>query len=54
MTTPRMTVMMCHDCCCGTRRKHPGVDHQALREQLHACASDTLRVRTVECLDECD
>lgn len=55
MTTPRprRTVMMCHDCCCGTPTKHPGFDSAAQRDALRACADDEIRVRTVECLDEC-
>lgn len=45
--------MMCHDCCCGTAGKHPGFDSAAQRDALLACADDEVRVRTVECLDEC-
>lgn len=46
--------MVCHDCCCGTQDKHPGTDHEAQRRALRRCASDRVRVREVECLDECD
>lgn len=55
MTTsqPRRTVMMCHDCCCGTAGKHPGFDCAAQRDALRACADGEVRVRTVACIDEC-
>ncbi|GGF50392.1 hypothetical protein GCM10011519_25430 [Marmoricola endophyticus] len=46
--------MVCHDCCCGTTTKHPTVDHEAQRHAVRRCASDRVRVREVECLDECD
>lgn len=29
---------VCRGCCCGTRAKHPNVDHAALEEQLRAGA----------------
>ena len=46
--------MVCHDCCCGTESKHPDTDHEAQRRALRGCASDRVRVREVDCLDECD
>jgi (2Fe-2S) ferredoxin len=29
-----VTVTVCRDCCCGTKRKHPDVDHDAQLNQL--------------------
>lgn len=46
--------MVCHDCCCGTTRKHPGVDHEGLRAELPALADDEVRVQVVDCLGECE
>lgn len=59
MTLPERDVLVCRDCCCGTTAKHPRTDHDAQREALLACADDGgsgggVRVRVVECLDECD
>ncbi len=50
---PDVSIMVCHDCCCGTSRKHPSVDHRAQRDQLLALESDTVRVQVVDCLDLC-
>jgi len=44
---PSLTV--CRDCCCGTARKHPGVDHRAQLERFRAAG----RVRVSDCLDAC-
>lgn len=50
---PRVHVLVCRGCCCGTLRKHPDTDHQgqvaALRE-----AVGTAAVREVDCLGRCD
>ena len=51
--SPRVTVMVCHDCCCGTRKKHPGTNHEAQRAALLALDAGDVRVRVVDCLDEC-
>jgi hypothetical protein len=46
---------LCDDCCCGTTRKHPGVDHAALRGRLASAATSTGgRSRTVGCLGVCE
>ena len=42
-------VQICRGCCCGTERKHPGVDHD---EQI-AAISAIARTRIVECVGEC-
>ncbi|HWS31942.1 MAG TPA: hypothetical protein VN408_04275 [Actinoplanes sp.] len=46
-----MTV--CRDCCCGSLRKHPGVDHDGQLETLRAELEPANRVRTSLCLDVC-
>ena len=51
---PERTVMLCHDCCCGTFSKHPDVDHDTQRDRLLALGDERTRVRVVDCLDECD
>ena len=42
-------VLICRGCCCGTERKHPETDHDALIAALSAVA----RTRVVDCVDEC-
>ena len=47
-------VSFCHDCCCGTRRKHPGVDHDALRADLREGLRNAAIVTQSACLDVCE
>ncbi|CAL9560333.1 hypothetical protein SUDANB121_04638 [Nocardiopsis dassonvillei] len=50
----RLTV--CRGCCCGTRKKVPGVDHKAQLARLSAIddhAGRTVPVRTSKCLGIC-
>lgn len=48
-------VLLCDACCCGTDRKHPGVDHAAIRERLgSAVASTGGRSQRVDCLGVCE
>lgn len=50
------TVSVCRGCCCGTRRKHPDIDHAWQLERLRAAAGDSagvVSVRTTDCLDAC-
>lgn len=47
------TITVCRDCCCGSRRKHPGVDHDGQVEVLRAALEPAHRVRTSLCLDVC-
>ena len=55
MTLPDRDVLMCRDCCCGSGAKRPRTDHGAQREALLACSGvDGVRVRVVDCLDQCD
>jgi hypothetical protein len=44
---------VCRDCCCGTERKHPGVDHAGQLLALRAAAGRADAVRVSECLDAC-
>jgi (2Fe-2S) ferredoxin len=47
-------VTVCRGCCCGTRAKHPDVDHAAQLDQLRGGIVGTNRVRTSDCLGACD
>ncbi|MFG1955065.1 hypothetical protein [Micromonospora sp. NPDC048830] len=46
-----MTV--CRDCCCGSARKHPEVDHDAQLRHLRDTLPAPHRVRVSTCLDLC-
>lgn len=60
MALPDRDVLLCRDCCCGAAAKHAGVDHAAQRDALEALHDPAgrrgprVRVRVVDCLDECD
>ena len=47
------TVTVCRDCCCGSRRKHPSVNHDAQLATLRTALEPDHRVRTSLCLDVC-
>jgi hypothetical protein len=47
-------VRVCRDCCCGTERKHPGVDHEGLLSRLVDGAAGAGRVTPSACLLACD
>ena len=47
-------VRVCRDCCCGTARKHPGVDHDGLLDRLRSGVAAAGRVDVTECLLACD
>jgi predicted metal-binding protein len=53
MSSTLPTVTVCRGCCCGTRKKHPDVDHRAQLDELRASVKDVARVRTSDCLDDC-
>ena len=54
MSLPDRDVLLCRGCCCGTE-KHPRTDHDAQREALlDVDGRDGVRVRVVDCLDQCD
>ena len=47
-------VWVCRGCCCGTRAKHPGVDHAALERRLREGASRAgYRYEVTDCLGPC-
>ncbi|KGN29963.1 hypothetical protein N802_10080 [Knoellia sinensis KCTC 19936] len=45
---------VCRDCCCGTERKHPGVDHDGLLARIEDGALGAARVTRSACLLACD
>ena len=47
-------VRVCRDCCCGTERKHPGVDHDGLLARLEVGTRGRARVLRSACLLACD
>lgn len=53
-TTAGCTVTVCRGCCCGTERKHPGVDHAGQVAALRAGLGGAGRVRVTDCLDACE
>ncbi|GAA4947517.1 hypothetical protein [Actinoplanes utahensis] len=50
---PGCTLTVCRDCCCGSLRKHPGVDHDGQLDNLRAALEPAHRIRTSLCLDAC-
>lgn len=48
------TIRVCRDCCCGTERKHPGVDHDGLLARLEDGVRGAARVSVSTCLLACD
>ncbi len=47
-------VWVCRGCCCGTKRKHPGVDHASLERALRAGARAAgMRYEVTDCLGPC-
>ena len=53
-----VTVTVCRDCCCGTARKHPDVDHDAqlaqIREGVGQLGNSSGRLVVSQCLLACD
>jgi (2Fe-2S) ferredoxin len=47
-------ISVCRDCCCGTSRKHPDVDHDLLVRRLEGRVGDRGRVTVSTCLLACD
>lgn len=47
-------VRVCRDCCCGTARKHPDVDHDALFERLTRSTRGAATVQASTCLLACE
>lgn len=48
------TVTVCRDCCCGTLRKHPDVDHDGQLEALRDGVAGHGRVVVSQCLLACE
>jgi hypothetical protein len=48
------TVFLCRGCCCGTRRKYPDVDHDALLHRLREHVGQAGQVRVSDCLGPCE
>lgn len=49
-----LRVRVCRDCCCGTREKHPDVDHDALLAALTDGTRGYAEVDVTGCLLACD
>jgi (2Fe-2S) ferredoxin len=45
---------MCRDCCCGTARKHPGVDHEGLVTRMAQLTAGFADVTVSACLLACE
>jgi predicted metal-binding protein len=53
--TTTLCVLLCRDCCCGTERKHPDVDHTAQEHAFRAAAAESGgRVIRTRCLGVCE
>ncbi|MEU0316705.1 (2Fe-2S) ferredoxin domain-containing protein [Nocardioides sp. NPDC006273] len=50
----RPTLTVCRGCCCGTERKSPGVDHEAVLTTLSEVAGESATVRVADCLGPCE
>jgi (2Fe-2S) ferredoxin len=50
----RCRIRVCRDCCCGTARKHPEVDHDALVDRLTRGVGALAEVSVTACLLACD
>jgi (2Fe-2S) ferredoxin len=54
MSEDRCRVRVCRDCCCGTERKHPQVDHDGLLARLTERVADRAEVDVTGCLLACE
>ena len=53
-TTKKDALWVCRGCCCGTRAKHPGVDHKGLERQTrHGAAAAGARYEVTTSLGPC-
>jgi predicted metal-binding protein len=50
----QVSVLVCRGCCCGTPRKHPGVDHAAQAATLRSALPAGVPLREVDCLGHCE
>lgn len=55
-TSPRVSVLVCRGCCCGTAEKLPDVDHEDHLARLRSAVADrpAAALRTVDCLGPCE
>jgi hypothetical protein len=54
-TETPLCVLLCRDCCCGTLRKHPDVDHAAQERAFRDAAAESGgRVIRTRCLGVCE
>lgn len=49
-----LRIRVCRDCCCGSREKHPDVDHDALLADLTDGTRGHAEVDVTRCLLACD
>lgn len=54
LTDEGCTVLLCRGCCCGSRRKHPDLDHDAHLHRLRQQITGSGRVRVSDCLGPCE
>ncbi|GAA4737456.1 hypothetical protein GCM10023350_21830 [Nocardioides endophyticus] len=47
-------VRLCRGCCCGTVRKHPDIDHDAIAALLESSIGEQSTLARVDCLWACD
>ena len=47
-------IRVCRDCCCGTSRKHPEVDHDGLLARLTRNTTGSAQVSVTGCLLACE
>ena len=47
-------IRVCRDCCCGTSRKHPEVDHDGLLTRLTRQTTGSAQVSVTGCLLACE
>lgn len=54
ISAARPTITACRGCCCGTRAKHPDVDHADQLHRLQQLSGSAALVRTSGCLSVCE
>ncbi len=47
-------IIVCRGCCCGTRAKHPGIDHAGQLQRLRDETAGVAQIRISRCLDACE
>jgi hypothetical protein len=54
VSSGRCRVRVCRDCCCGSTRKHPDVDHDGLLARLTSRVGGAAEVAVTPCLLACE